>query len=103
MERRERVLAVALLALGLNSVYLAARADASLFYFGNVVLHVALGLGTAAALGRRVRRHWTALDAAWLATVAVHRPRPFLFLAEGLFMYFTAAQVKALVLALRVE
>ena len=40
-----------LLALGLNSCYLAARADASLFYFANVALHVALG----SRCGRRAR------------------------------------------------
>ena len=34
MERSERMLAGALLVLGLNSLYLAARADASLLYFG---------------------------------------------------------------------
>ncbi len=38
---------------------------------------------------------------AWLDTVAVHRDRPVLFLAEGVFMYFEEAQVKTLVLALR--
>jgi len=41
MRRRERMLAGVLLVLGLNSLYLAARADASLLYFGNVGLHVA--------------------------------------------------------------
>jgi O-methyltransferase involved in polyketide biosynthesis len=33
--------------------------------------------------------------------VSVHRPRPFLFLAEGLFMYFQEAQVKSLVLTMK--
>ena len=28
------------------------------------------------------------LDDAWLDTVSAHRQRPFLFLAEGVFMYF---------------
>jgi tetratricopeptide (TPR) repeat protein len=71
MKRRDGVLAGALFALGLNSLYLAARAEASLFYFGNVALHVVLGLGAAAALGRLARRRWSALDAAWrLAAVA---------------------------------
>lgn len=37
----------------------------------------------------------------WLEVVSAHRPRPFLFLAEGVFMYFEGAQVKRLVLALR--
>jgi len=43
----------------------------------------------------------SAFDSAWLDTVSVHRPRPFLFLAEGVLMYFDEAQVKSLVLALR--
>jgi len=41
------------------------------------------------------------LEEAWMDALSVHRRRPFLFLAEGVFMYFEAAQVKALVLALR--
>ncbi len=40
-------------------------------------------------------------EPAWLETVRVHRGRPFLFLAEGVFMYFEEAQVKSLVLRLR--
>jgi O-methyltransferase involved in polyketide biosynthesis len=38
---------------------------------------------------------------AWLEAVGAHRPRPFLFLAEGIFMYFEEAQVRSLLLALR--
>ena len=71
MGRRERTLAGALLFLGLNSLYLAARADASLLYFGNVALHVVLGLGTAVALGRLARRHWAALDGPWRSAAIV--------------------------------
>ena len=41
------------------------------------------------------------LEEAWLEAVRMHRGRPFLFLAEGVFMYFTEAQVKSLVLTLR--
>jgi methyltransferase (TIGR00027 family) len=41
------------------------------------------------------------LDSAWLDALSVHRQRPFLFLAEGVFMYFEEAQVKSLVLALQ--
>jgi O-methyltransferase involved in polyketide biosynthesis len=41
------------------------------------------------------------LEAAWQKAVKVHSPRPFLFLAETVFVYFTEAQVKALVLTLR--
>jgi O-methyltransferase involved in polyketide biosynthesis len=40
------------------------------------------------------------LEDAWLEAVRVHSQRPFLFLAEGVFMYFTEAQVKSLVLTL---
>jgi O-methyltransferase involved in polyketide biosynthesis len=41
------------------------------------------------------------LEDAWLEAVRVHSQRPFLFLAEAVFVYFTEAQVKLLVLALR--
>jgi O-methyltransferase involved in polyketide biosynthesis len=41
------------------------------------------------------------LEDAWLEAVEPHRQRPFLFLAEGVFMYFTEAQVKSLVLRLK--
>ena len=45
------------------------------------------------------------LEDAWLETVSahgmrLHHARPFLFLAEGVFMYFEEAQVKSLVLRL---
>ena len=43
----------------------------------------------------------SAFDNTWLPTVQVHRQRPFLFLAEGVFMYFEEVQVKELVLRLR--
>jgi O-methyltransferase involved in polyketide biosynthesis len=54
--------------------------------------------------GEEARHHLLAgsvLDNAWLDTVSVHHQRPFLFLAEGVFMYFDEAQVKSLVLTLR--
>jgi len=41
------------------------------------------------------------LDNAWMGAVSAHRQRPFLFLAEGVFMYFGEAQAKSLVLTLR--
>ena len=41
------------------------------------------------------------LEDAWLETVSAQRPRPFLFLTETVFVYFTEAQVKSLVLTLR--
>ncbi len=43
----------------------------------------------------------SAFDSAWLEAVKVHSQRPFLFLAEGVLMYFKEAQVKWLVLTLR--
>ena len=52
----------------------------------------------------RPRQHSLAcsvLDHAWLDTVSTHHPRPFLFLAEGVFMYFEEGQVRSLVLTLR--
>jgi tetratricopeptide (TPR) repeat protein len=87
MGRRERMLAGALVVLGLNSLYLAARADASLVYFANVGLHVVLGVAMAAALGRRARRHWAALDAAWRAAAIVFS----LGAALGVALVFTGA------------
>ena len=54
--------------------------------------------------GEEARYHLlahSAFDSTWLDTVSVHRPRAFLFLAEGVLMYFDEAQVKSLVLALR--
>ena len=42
----------------------------------------------------------SAFDDAWLDTLIIHRQRPFLFLAEGVFMYFEEAQIKSLVLML---
>jgi O-methyltransferase involved in polyketide biosynthesis len=41
------------------------------------------------------------LEDAWLEAVKVHSQRPFLFLAENVFVYFREAQVKSLVLRLR--
>ncbi len=41
------------------------------------------------------------LEDAWLEAVSVHHQRPFLFLAENVFVYFMEAQVKSLVLRLR--
>ncbi len=43
----------------------------------------------------------SAFDPGWIEQVKGHKPRPFLFLAEGVFMYFTEEQVKGLVLRLR--
>ena len=54
--------------------------------------------------GEGARYHLLAcsvFDSAWLDTVSVHGPRPFLFVAEGVFQYMEEAQVKSLVLTLR--
>jgi O-methyltransferase involved in polyketide biosynthesis len=54
--------------------------------------------------GEGTRYHFLAcsvFDSAWLNTVSIHRNRPFLFLAEGVLMYFEETQVKSLVLSLR--
>jgi O-methyltransferase involved in polyketide biosynthesis len=40
-------------------------------------------------------------DGEWLDTLSANRRRPFLFLAEGVFMYFEEAQVRSLVLRLQ--
>ena len=63
MTRRDTILAGALVALGLNSLYLGARADAGLFYFANLGLHVALGLAAAVAVAARLRGRWRSLPA----------------------------------------
>jgi O-methyltransferase involved in polyketide biosynthesis len=60
--------------------------------------------GLALSEGGGGRHHLLACSAvedAWLEAVSVHRPRPFLFVAETVFVYFTEAQVKRLVLGLR--
>ncbi len=44
---------------------------------------------------------YSVLEEAWLEAVKVHSQRPFLFLAENVFVYFMEAQVKSLVLRLR--
>ena len=54
--------------------------------------------------GENERYHllpYSAFDPAWLEIIKVHQQRPFLFLAEGVLMYFEEAQVKSLVLRLR--
>jgi methyltransferase (TIGR00027 family) len=53
--------------------------------------------------GEGARHHFLAclvLESEWLDAVRAKGRRPFLFLAEGVFMYFEEAQVKTLVLAL---
>jgi methyltransferase (TIGR00027 family) len=43
---------------------------------------------------------YSAFEEAWLETLSAYRQRPFLFLAEGVFMYIEGAQVKSLMLRL---
>ncbi len=53
--------------------------------------------------GDRERYHLLAcsvLEDTWLDAVSAHQGRPFLFLAEGVFMYFAGAQVRRLVCTL---
>ncbi len=62
-----------------------------------------IGLRRKLVGGEGDRHHFLAcsvLDSAWLDMVSAHSQRPFLFLAEGVFMYFEEAQVKSLVLTL---
>ena len=52
-------------------------------------------------IGSEVKRYHllscSVLDPAWIDAVITHRPRPFLFIAEGVLPYFEEAQVKWLV------
>jgi len=43
----------------------------------------------------------SALDPTWMDEASFYKSRPFLFLAEGLFMFFAENQVRELVLALK--
>ena len=62
---------IAAVALLLNSAYLASTATASLFYFTNVVLHIALGAVLAVFAARRVVTRRVALDRGLLAATTV--------------------------------
>jgi tetratricopeptide (TPR) repeat protein len=87
MTRRESIVAALLLALALNSAYLAARADATLVYFANVALHVGLGLVCAALVSRLARRAWPSLDGPWRAAAALFAVGSLL----GVALLFTGA------------
>src|SRR5258708_23073835 len=56
--KRAALVWVATIVFALNTAYLAAFASASLFYFVNVVLHMALGLGLAVVLLPALGRTW---------------------------------------------
>src|SRR6185295_5504414 len=60
---RLTALAAGFLLLVLNGAYLAARADATLFYFTNVALHLVLGLGLALAALRPLSRRFGGMPA----------------------------------------
>src|SRR5947209_3262815 len=68
------ILLLAIVLFALNTAYLAAFASPSLFYYGNVVLHMALGLGLSVWLGRRLLRAWPAMNIglrlAWILCAA---------------------------------
>jgi len=53
--------------------------------------------------GERERYHhisYSVFESDWLDEIKIHKPRPILFIAEGVFMYFKEAQAKGLVLSL---
>src|SRR5437868_15092379 len=68
------LLLAAIVVFALNTAYLAVFASPSLFYFVNVVLHMALGLGLAVVLGRRLAATWRTtpllLRLAWVLCAA---------------------------------
>ena len=55
---RHTLLPIATAVLLLNTLYLAFSASPTLFYFGNVVLHIVLGLAVGAMFARRLREWW---------------------------------------------
>ncbi len=48
--------------------------------------------------GRYHLLNCSVFDPAWMETIGAHRPRPFLFIAEGVFPYFEEARIKSWVL-----
>ncbi len=60
---------LAVIALGLNSAYLASTATASLFYFANVLVHIGLGAALAIGATRRLARRQIRLTP-WIAVAA---------------------------------
>ena len=61
---------IAAAALALNSAYLAATATASLFYYGNVVLHIVLGIALSLVVIRRLAARTIPLGPRVLAAAA---------------------------------
>ena len=53
----KRVAGIALAVLIVNSAYIAAFAQPTIFYMGNVLLHLGLGLALMVLAALRVRRH----------------------------------------------
>ena len=59
--RRAAVRGVAVVVLLVNTGYLAAFAEPTLFYFANVVAHIVLGVALAVIFGRLLFQHWRAM------------------------------------------
>src|SRR5262245_45918491 len=74
-----------ILALALNTAYLAARHDPTPFYFANVAAHPLLGLLLASRLAPPLRARWGTLSAAARACLACF----FGATALGVAMLFT--------------
>ncbi|PYR59942.1 MAG: hypothetical protein DMF91_13500 [Acidobacteria bacterium] len=64
-------LGVAVTAFAVNTAYLAAFADASLFYFVNVVLHIALGAVLGVVFARRLAGSWRGMNPALLVAAGL--------------------------------
>ena len=99
--RRRPEAVVVHLGCGLDSRF--ERVDNGLVEWYDLDLPHVMALRRELLDGDRARNHLlgcSVLEVAWLEVVSVHRQRPFLFLAEGVFMYLKEAQVKSLVLML---
>jgi len=100
--RRQPEAVVVHMGCGLDSRF--ERVDNGRVEWYDLDLPAVIGLRRKHLGGEKGRYHLLAcsvLDKTWLDRVSAHNRRPFLFLAEGVFMYFEGAQVKSLVLTLR--
>lgn len=80
------------------------RVDNSQMEWYDLDLPEVIALHQELICGEPVRYHLlacSALDPAWMDAVCIHKSRPFLILAEGVFMFFEENQIKWLVLALK--
>src|SRR5205807_5227378 len=72
VQRQDMVrLGGAVTVFAVNTAYLSAFADASLFYFVNVVFHIALGAVLALVFGRRLAGNWRRMHPALLVAAGV--------------------------------